>query len=462
MSVLDAATRFHFVGIGGAGMSALAELLLARGYEVSGCDHRPGPSAAHLEALGIEVQAGHGDHAASGTTLVVTSAVPLDHPEIAAARARGEPVMRRAELLGAVMDGMRGIAVAGTHGKSTTTTMIGAILEAGGLDPTVLVGGRIRGREGNARIGESPWLVAEADEFDRSFLDLNPECAVINNIEADHLDTYGTMDALRDAFRAFAARTRKGGVVALGVDDPDVREIPVPEGRRAVTFGLEADADVRGSGVERRQLQTGFRLHLPGTDPRPVLLRLPGAHNVRNALGAAAAAWALGVEPDTIGSGLAAVQGVERRFEIVHEDADVLIIDDYAHHPSEIVATLASARSGWPERRLVAVFQPHLYSRTRDLAREFGAALASADLVFVTDVYAAREQPIPGVSGRLVSDAARTASAETIDVENGAAADVVAGCLLPGDLVVTMGAGDIDRVAKDLARRRRGNAVGGC
>lgn len=458
MSLLDG-RRYHFVGIGGAGMSALAELLLARGLEVSGCDRQPGPATARLEALGVKVHAGHGDHAEPGVTVVVTSAVPPHHPEIAAARARGMPVVRRAELLGAVMDGMRGIAVAGTHGKSTTTTMIGAVLEAGGLDPTVLVGGRIRGREGNARIGAGPWLVAEADEFDRSFLALSPECAVINNLEADHLDTYGTLEALREAFHAFAARTRAGGTVALGVDDPEVRAIPVPEGRRRVTFGFAPEADVRGSEVERRGLRTGFRLHLPGRDPAPIHLRLPGTHNVRNALAAAAAAWAIGVDPEAVREGLAAVEGVERRFEIVHEDPELLIVDDYAHHPSEIAATLDGARSGWPDRRLVAVFQPHLYSRTRDLAREFGAALAGADLVFVTDVYAAREEPIPGVSGRLVSEAARTASAETVDVENGAAAEAVAGRLQPGDLVVTMGAGDIDRVARDLARRRR---EGGC
>ncbi|MGH7558009.1 MAG: UDP-N-acetylmuramate--L-alanine ligase [Gemmatimonadota bacterium] len=462
MSVLDEYRRFHLVGIGGAGMSALAELLVARGYEVSGCDRRPGPAAARLERLGVDVREGHGDHAAPGTALIVTSAVPLDHPEIVTGRERGDPVVRRAELLGTVMDDMRGVAVAGTHGKSTTTAMIGAVLEAAGEDPTVLVGGRIRGREGNARIGQGPWLVAEADEFDRSFLALSPECAVITNLEADHLDTYGTMDALRDAFRAFIARTREGGVVAFGIDDAEVRGLQVPAGRRAVTFGLHADADVRGSDIERRRLETGFLLHLPGVEAIPVTLRLPGEHNVLNALGAAAAAWALGVGQDAIVRGLAAGRGVERRFEMVHEDADILIVDDYAHHPSEIAATLASARSGWPERRLVAVFQPHLYSRTRDLAREFGAALASADLVFVTEVYAAREVPIPGVSGRLVSDAARLASAEAIDVENGVAADTVAARLEPGDLVITMGAGDIDRLARDLARRRRGGEEDAC
>lgn len=455
MSVLDDHRRFHFVGIGGAGMSALAELLVARGYEVSGCDRQPGPAAAGLARLGVDVREGHGDHADPGTALVVTSAAPLDLPEILAARERGDPVIRRAELLGTVMDGMRGIAVAGTHGKSTTTALIGAVLEAAGGDPTVLVGGRIRGREGNARIGDGPWLVAEADEYDRSFLALSPECAVINNLEADHLDTYGSMGALRDAFSSFVARTRPGGVVALGIDDAEVRVLPVPAGRRVVTFGLGADADVRGSAIERSRLETAFRIRLPDHEAIRVTLGLPGEHNVRNALGAAATAWALGVGREAIVRGLAAGRGVERRFEIVYEDPELLIVDDYAHHPSEIAATLASARSGWPGRRVVAVFQPHLYSRTRDLAREFGTALSAADLVFVTDVYAAREEPIPGVSGRLVSDAARSSSAETIDVENGVAVAAVAGRLRPGDLVVTMGAGDIDRVAHDLARRRR-------
>jgi UDP-N-acetylmuramate--alanine ligase len=460
VSVLDA-RRLHFVGIGGAGMSALAELLVERGHEVSGCDRQVGPVTERLVALGVDVRIGHGDHAPRDAALVVTSAVPADHPELAAARSRGQTVVRRAELLGSVMDGMRGIAVAGTHGKSTTTTMIGAILETAGLDPTVLVGGRIRGRAGNSRVGTGPWLVAEADEYDRSFLTLSPECAVINNVEADHLDTYGTMDGLREAFRAFAARTRKGGVLVRGVDDPETRRIEVPAGRRSVSFGLAGDADVRALGIERERLVTRFGLVLPESPAVPVVLGVPGEHNVRNALGAAAAAWALGVEADAIPRGLALVQGVERRFEVVHEDADVLIVDDYAHHPSEIAATLASARSGWPGRRIVAVFQPHLYSRTRELAAQFGAALAGADLVFVTDVYAAREDPLPGVSGRLVSAAARAAAVDAVDVEDGAA-DAVSARLRPGDLVVTMGAGDIDGVARELARRRTVGVAGGC
>ncbi|MCI0585087.1 MAG: UDP-N-acetylmuramate--L-alanine ligase, partial [Chloroflexi bacterium] len=362
MSVLDA-RRLHFVGIGGAGMSALAELLLERGHEVSGCDRQRGSVTERLAGLGVDVRIGHGDHAPADAALVVSSAVPADHPEIVAARSRGQTVVRRAELLGLVMDRMRGIAIAGTHGKSTTTTMIGAVLETAGRDPTVLVGGRIRGRAGNARVGSGPWLVAEADEYDRSFLTLTPECAVINNVEADHLDTYGTMDALREAFRTFAARTRQGGVVVRGIDDPETRRIAVPAGRRSVTFGLAEDADVRAVGIERERLETRFGLVLPEGALIQVVLEIPGEHNVRNALSAAAAAWSLGVGADAIRRGLAVVQGVERRFEVVHEDTDVLIVDDYAHHPSEIEATLASARSGWPGRRIVAVFQPHLYSR---------------------------------------------------------------------------------------------------
>lgn len=460
MSVLES-RRLHFVGIGGAGMSALAELLLERGHAVSGCDRQAGPVTERLAGLGVEVTIGHGDHAPADAALIVSSAVPHDHPELVAARARGQTVLRRAELLGAVMDGMRGIAIAGTHGKSTTTAMAGAILDAAGRDPTVLVGGRIRGRGGNARVGSGPWLVAEADEYDRSFLTLSPECAVINNVEADHLDTYGTLEALRDAFGEFAARTRTGGTVVRGIDDPGARGVEVPPGRRSVTFGLAADADVRAEQLERDRLETRFRLVLPEGDAVPVALVVPGEHNVRNALGAAAAAWALGIGADEIRRGLAAVQGVERRFEVVHEDAELLIVDDYAHHPSEIAATLASARSGWPGRRIVAVFQPHLYSRTRALAREFGAALAEADLVFVTEVYAAREAPLPGVSGRLVSAAARAASADAVDVENGAA-DAVLDRLRPGDMIVTMGAGDIDRLARELARRRSGRPEDGC
>lgn len=456
MSVLDRNRRFHFMGIGGAGMSALAELLLARGYAVSGCDVRPSATTARLRTLGAQIFAGHDpDHLDAAEAVVVSSAIAVDNSELAAARRRGQTVLRRAELLGAVMAAARGVAVAGTHGKSTTTAMVGSVLEAAGWNPTVLVGGRIRSEGGNVRVGGREWLVAEADEFDRSFLTLFPDHAVINNIEADHLDTYGTLEALGAAFHQFAAQVAEGGTIALGVDDTGARELSPPPGRRVVTFGFAEDAAVRAAGVGHRQLTTRFDLLLPDGRREGVELQLPGRHNVRNALGAAALAWSLGIDPATIRAGLTAVRGVERRFEVVHEDDEVLIVDDYAHHPTEIAATLASARLGWPGRRLVALFQPHLYTRTRDFAIEFGAALAAADVVFVTDIYAAREAPIPGVTGELVSEAARWAGGSDVTyLPNGAVEEAVAAQVLPGDLVLTMGAGDIDGAARRLAARR--------
>ncbi|MCK5438513.1 MAG: UDP-N-acetylmuramate--L-alanine ligase, partial [Gemmatimonadetes bacterium] len=296
----------------------------------------------------------------------------------------------------------------------------------------------------------------EADEFDRSFLALEPDYAVITNIEADHLDTYASAAQVDAAFAQFAARVRDRGTLVLGIDDPGVRRLEPPTGLRVVTFGLSSDADVRGAEIEPRQLDTRFEMRLPGGVREDVEVSLPGRHNVLNALAAAAMGWSLGLEPEMLVAGLSSVRGVERRFEIVYEDEDVMIVDDYAHHPTEVAATLASARTGWPGRRLVAVFQPHLYSRTRDFASEFGVALADADVVFVTDVYPAREAPIAGVSGRLVCDAVKRAGADDVTyVENGSVSDIVAGRLIDGDLVVTLGAGDVDRVARRLAEERR-------
>lgn len=445
------------MGIGGAGMSGLAEFLVQRGYTVTGCDVSRSATIDRLEALGIAVRIGHGiDHAGPTEAVVISSAIPKDNDELKAARDRGCQIVRRAELLGAVMTGSRGIAIAGTHGKSTTTTMIGAILEAAGWDPTVLVGGRIRGQDGNVRLGGGEWLVAEADEFDRSFLALTPDHAVITNIEPDHLDTYESVAHVDAAFAQFAARVHEHGKLVLGIDDAGVRRFEPPTGLSVVTFGLSPDADVRGAEIETRQLDTRFEMRLPDGRRENVEVSLPGRHNVLNALAAAAMGWALGVEPGILTAGLASVRGVERRFEIVFEDEDVMIVDDYAHHPTEVAATLESARTGWPGRRLVAVFQPHLYSRTRDFANEFGTALADADVVFVTDVYPAREAPIAGVSGRLVSDAVERAGAEDVTyVENGSVSDIVASRLTEGDLVVTLGAGDVDRVARRLAQERR-------
>lgn len=458
MTVLDTHRRFHFVGLGGAGMSALAELLLARGYGVSGCDLKPGPVLDRLAALGVRTFVGHAaEHVEPAEALVVSSAVPADNAETATARQLGQTIVRRAQLLADVLAQGRGIAVSGTHGKSTTTAMTGAILAAAGWDPTVLVGGRIRGEGGNVRVGKGPWVVVEADEFDRSFLALFPDHAVINNIDADHLDTYGSMAEVRSAFRRFAGQIAEGGTLVLGVDDQAVRDLVPPPGLRAVTFGLADDAAVRADGISARGARTRFELHLPGGESTSVDLSLPGRHNVKNALGAAALGWSLGIDAATIAAGLDAVRGVERRFEIIHQDAGILIVDDYAHHPAEIAATLASARAGYPGRRVVAVFQPHLYTRTRDLASEFGTALAAADVVFVTGIFPAREAPLPGVTGELVSDAARKAGGDDVTfVADGAVAEAVWARILPGDIVLTMGAGDIDAVSRALAIRRAG------
>ncbi|MFN2383178.1 MAG: UDP-N-acetylmuramate--L-alanine ligase [Gemmatimonadota bacterium] len=475
MNILDTQRPFHFLGIGGAGMSALAEVLLHRGYDVSGCDLRHSAATAQLESLGVRVAEGHdAEHLDPAAAVVVSAAIPPDNRELVTARERGQTIVHRADLLAAVMAGARGIAVAGTHGKSTTTTMVGAVLEAAGWDPTVIVGGQIRGQAGNVRLGAprgdgGGWIVAEADEFNRSFLALAPDHAVITNIEADHLDTYGSLEAVREAFAAFAAAVPPGGTLALGIDDAGVRALAVPPGRARVTFGFDTAADVRATDVRSRRRETDFALILAGEAAGETQLALPGRHNVLNALGAAAIAYALQIGPAEIRAGLAAVQGVGRRFDLVHRDEGVLIVDDYAHHPTEIAATLAAARAGWPERRLVAVFQPHLYSRTRDFADAFGSALATADRVIVTDVYPAREQPLPGVTGELVVAAARRAGARDVTywpelaAEGAPAIRKLDAGLEPGDLVVTLGAGDVDGVAKRLAawRGSRSDTMGG-
>jgi UDP-N-acetylmuramate--alanine ligase len=458
VSVL-ARRRIHFVGIGGAGMSALAEVLLARGCEVSGCDARPSPVLDRLAELGARVHVGHSpDHLDGAEALVVSSAVATGNPEIRAARERGLVVVRRAELLADVLAEGQGIAIAGTHGKSTTTMMVGEVLAAAGRDPTVLVGGQMRGRGGNVRLGGGAWIVAEADEFDRSFLALRPAHAIVNNIEADHLDTYGSFDEIRSAFAAFVDQVEAGGVVARGIDDAGARALAVPAGRIDVTFGTDPAARVRAEEVRLEKLGARFALVLDGEPAGEVELAVPGLHNVRNALGAAALAWGIGIDAAATRSGLATVRGVARRFEVLRSSPELVVVDDYAHHPTEIEATLASARAAFPGRRLVAVFQPHLYSRTRDFAEGFGRALAGADHAFVTGIYPAREAPIPGVDAALLERASRSAGGratllpaldDDAALEN--AARTVEAQLAPGDVVVTLGAGDVDRLGRRIA-----------
>ncbi len=453
----------HFMGVAGAGMVALAELLARSGVEVTGCDLAPDPAARALSSLGVPVLAGHHpSHVEDASVLVITAAVPAHHPEVLRARERGIPVLKRAQLLGEWVNQGRVVAVAGTHGKTTTTAMITEILVGAGLDPTGLVGGRVPAWGSNLRLGGSDLFVVEADEYDRSFHHLRPLVAVVTNIEADHLDVYGSLDGVAEGFRTFLEGVSPAGRVAVCADDPLALQVGREVRPDALTFGLELGAAIRG--VQLRQEGRRIRLAVEEhQEPRgEILLRVPGRHNVRNALGAAAAARALGVDWKFIRKGLEAFQGVGRRFQVLGEVEGVVVVDDYAHHPTEIQATLEAARSRFPGRRIVAVFQPHLFSRTRDFVEEFGKALATADEVWVTEVYPAREEPIPGVSGVLVAQAVLQAGASQVSYEASLKAlpKALVQRLQPGDVCLLLGAGSIEFVGPDVLAALRQRAAG--
>ncbi len=438
----------HFVGIGGAGMSALALLALRRGLPVTGCD--PDPSgAADVGAAGAVVLGGHDPaHVTGARALVVTAAVPPSHPELGRARALGIPVVPRKEALARLVAAGRAIAIAGTHGKTTTTAMTTEALVGAGLDPTGIAGGRVSLWEGNARPGRDRLFVVEADEYDRAFLALTPAVAVITNVEADHLEVYGSLAAIEDAFVEFASRAQR---VITCADDPGAERVAARLGERVWRYGTHPGADLAIGAVTQGSEGSSARLRLPDGSPVELRLRVPGLHNVRNAAAALAAALAVGADAGRALAALARFPGVGRRFERLGDVGGVSVVDDYAHHPTELVATLAAARQAFPGRRLVAVFQPHLYSRTQAHGGAMGAALAAADLVIVTEIYAAREQPVSGVSGRLVADAAEAAGAQVRFVSH--RADLtrqVADALRPGDVVLTLGAGDITRAGHEL------------
>lgn len=454
----DGDTRpVHFMGIAGAGMSALALLARRRGVPVSGCD-KDTSGAGDLAALGITVLQGHDPaHVDHARAVVVTAAVPANHPELERARERGVPVVRRADALGAVVRGATVVAVSGTHGKTTTTAMCTHVLAAVGRDPTGLVGGRIAAWGGNARIGGSKLYVVEADEFDKAFLALEPTVAVINNIEADHLECYnGSVTELENAFAQFAGRA---GRVIAGEDDPGAARVAARLRVPVWRFGTAPAADVRLTAVHLGE--TGSRGTLVFRDGRrvPLELVLPGLHNLRNAAAALAVAAALDADLPLAAAALAGFTGAARRFERVGEAAGVTVIDDYAHHPSEVRATLAAARQRFPGRRLVAVFQPHLYSRTALLGEALGRELAQADAIIVAPVYAAREAPLPGVSADLVARSARDAGAHPeLVTERAALTARVAQTARAGDVVLTLGAGDVTRVGPELLRALAGGA----
>jgi UDP-N-acetylmuramate--alanine ligase len=447
--------RVHFVGIGGTGMSGIAEVLATQGYQVSGSDLAASKITARLAKLGIPVVIGHARaNVAGADAVVVSTAIATDNPEVVAAREQGIPIVPRALMLAELMRLKEGIAVAGTHGKTTTTSLIASVLAEGGLDPTFVIGGRLLSAGANARLGKGDFLVAEADESDASFLYLSPALAVITNIDADHMETYGhDFERLKRAFVDFAQRLPFYGVAVLCIDDPNVREILPAITKPIVTYGLSADARLHADGVTNIGGRMRFAAHSAGVPDLPVELNLPGVHNVRNALAAIAVGREVGVGDAAIVRALAEFHGVDRRFQR-HGDVDIegggayTLIDDYGHHPAEMEATIAAARGSFPGRRLVLAFQPHRYTRTRDLFENFVKVLSTVDALVLTDVYPAGESPIVAADGRALARAVRVAGkVEPVFVES--VADVPAALralVRDGDVVVTMGAGSIGQV----------------
>ena len=442
--------RVHLVGIGGAGMSGIARVLAQRGHDVRGSDLRDGAAVLGLRGLGVRVAVGHdAAHVADAEAVVVSSAVRPDNPEVEEARRLGRPVLLRAEMLAAVMATDRRVLVAGTHGKTTTTSMTVVGLQAAGLDPSFAVGGELNESGTNAHAGADAVFVAEADESDRSFLAYAPDVAVVTNVEHDHPEAFVDLDDVLEAFATFLARLRPGGVVVAGVDDPGVRRLLERSGVPAVTFGTDAAAEVRvlTDGAGR---PSGLRLD---GEVHPLELAVPGRHNVLNAAAAVAACRAVGADVAAAVAGLAPFRGAARRFQVLGTAAGVTVVDDYAHHPTELRATLAAARETGPDR-VVCVVQPHRYSRTAVLGPDLGRAAAGADLVVVTDVYGAGEPAVPGVTGALVADAAAAAGARVVHAPHLAEVPaLLAAEVRVGDLVVVTGAGDVGQVGPALLAR---------
>lgn len=450
--------RIHFVGIGGVGMSGIAEVLSNLQFEVSGSDIRESANTQRLATHGIAVHIGHdAELVAHADAVVVSSAINGRNPEVAAAKRAKIPVVPRAEMLGELMRLQRGIAVAGTHGKTTTTSLIASVLGEGGLDPTFVIGGQLTSAGSNARLGKGEYLVAEADESDASFLHLQPFVAVVTNIDSDHLGTYGGDFArLKRTFINFLHNLPFYGLAIVCLDDPVVREILGKIQRPTITYGTCPEADVRARNIEQDGLQMRFTVEMSGAEALELKLRQPGQHNVLNALAAVAVAKELGVATAAISRGLARFEGIGRRFQVLGQvsidGGDVVLVDDYAHHPRELAVTMTAARHGWPDRRLVVAFQPHRYTRTRDLLDDFSAVLNEVDPLVITEVYSAGEGVISGADGRALCRAIRArGKANPIFVDDVAALPpVLREILRANDVLLTMGAGSIGQVAADL------------
>lgn len=447
--------HIHMVGIGGIGMSGMAEILLLKDYKVTGSDASMGETIPRLKELGAEIYIGHDEQNIEGADVVVyTSAVKAEENiETKAALEKGIPVIKRAEMLAELMRMKYGIGIAGTHGKTTTTTLAGHVVQDGGFDPTIIVGGKVHSfSKTNAVVGKGDIFVVEADEFDRTFLRLSPSLAIITNIEADHLDIYANLDDVKQAFVDFANKVPFYGAVVLCLDDSNVRSI-IPEiDRRIISYGLTPQAQIRAVDIESDQFNSTFTVLNDEVKLGTITLKAPGEHNVKNALAAVAVGLELNIDFAQIKSGLERFEGIFRRFQLKSNTNGIMVIDDYAHHPTEVQATLDAARSGWEDRRIIAVFQPHLYSRTQNLYKEFGLSFFDAEVCVVTDVYPSREKPIEGVSGKLITDAAKEYGHRQVYYveDKKALPEKLKELAEPGDVIITMGAGDIYKYGQEF------------
>ncbi|OAN63438.1 UDP-N-acetylmuramate--L-alanine ligase [Balneola sp. EhC07] len=448
--------HIHMVGIGGIGMSGMAEILIQRGYKVTGSDGASNETTDRLKELGATIYQGHAPKNIEGADVVVyTSAVKAtENEETKAALENRIPTIKRAEMLAELMKMKFGIGVAGTHGKTTTTTMIGHVTQDGNYDPTIMVGGKVHSFDKtNAVVGKGDVIVVEADEFDRTFLRLTPSIAIITNIEAEHLDIYDDLEDVKGAFIDYANKVPFYGAVIVCLDDPNVRSILPDLERRIISYGLSPQAQVRAVDIKMNQFTSTFTVMNDDQKLGVITLKAPGDHNVKNALAAVATGIELNIDFKLIKKGLERYQGVFRRFQKKVEEQGVMVIDDYAHHPTEVAATLNAARKGWPDRRVVAVFQPHLYSRTQDLYKEFGLSFSDAEVLVITDVYPSREKPIEGVTGKLISDTAEQyGHKNVIYVEDKAdVTETLKEISKAGDIIITMGAGDIYKYGEEFA-----------
>jgi len=435
----------HFVGIGGIGMSGIAEILLSQGFKISGSDLAKTDVTDRLEGLGIKIYEGHSKENLKDVDVVVySSAVVLENPEVKEAIERKIPVIKRSEMLAECMRMKYGIGIAGTHGKTTTTSMVGLVLTEAGIDPTIIVGGKLSSLGGtNARLGAGDYIVVEADEFDRTFLKLTPTIAAITTLEREHLDTYKDLDDIKSAFVEFANKVPFFGFVVLCLDEPALQDVIPQINKKILTYGITPQADIRAANITHSENHSEFTVIYLGKDLGKIRINIPGLHNIKNSLVAVTIAKEMGVEFSVIKKALESFSGVYRRFETKYNN-DVMVIDDYGHHPTEIDVTLDGIRRGW-NRRLVAVFQPHLFSRTKDFYAEFGRSFLNSDVFICTDVYPAREKPIEGINGELIANAAKQFGHKNVyyEPDKSKLPGLLQKIYLKGDIIITLGAGDI-------------------